>query len=341
MRRLLALLVVAAVLLGAEAVLNWWVDPFGTFWKPGALDAAIRSHCLVSEELVGNAYPQFKLDVFRHRPTRVFVTGSSRTVKIGAWPGEATFTNMGMPNATPASILQLFRDIPAGAPRQTVYLGVEPFWFNPSFSGAAATGWYPDLRYLVSGSTFLASIRMLRGAPWELTRQFRTVQVGRRCAIGRTDVSIAWKLDGSRIYAYELQPGTYRPLPVPFSTDLATLDLGYYAGWTSFSQARLATLERALALARARGWRVVGFTLPNPTRVVRFLASSRGVGPEWRTFERLMPQVFRRYGDRFLDLSDVRDVPCGQHAFADGTFHPDAACSAAIRRRLDRVTSAR
>lgn len=341
MRRLLAFLLVAAVLLGAEALLDWWVDPFGTFWKPAALDAAIRSHCLVSEELVGNAYSQFKLDVFRHRPTRVFVTGSSRTVKIGARPGEATFTNMGMPNATPASILQLFRDIPASAPPQTVYLGVEPFWFNPSFSGAAATGWYPDLRYLVSGNTFLASLRMLRAAPWELTRQFRTTSLGGRCVIGRTDVSIAWKLDGSRLYAYELQPAKYRPQPVPFTTDLAKLDLGYYDNWSSFSQPRLATLEQALAVARTRGWRVVGFTLPNPTEVARFLASPRGVGAEWGMFERVMPVVFGRYGDRFLDLSDVRDVPCGQHAFADGTFHPDAACSRAIRLRLDRAARGR
>ena len=40
-------------------------------------------------------------------------------------------------------------------------------------------------------------------------------------------------------------------------------------------------------------------------------------------------------GFAWLDLSDVRSVPCAQTAFADRSFHPDASCSMMIRRRLD------
>ncbi len=93
MGRLVAFLGTAAVLLVALAAFNWWVDPFGEFWKPAAVqDArAARPQCLVSHELIGGEYLPFKLDVFRSRPTRTFVTGSSRVLKIGAWPGERDF----------------------------------------------------------------------------------------------------------------------------------------------------------------------------------------------------------------------------------------------------------
>ena len=107
MARLLVLLGTAAVLLGANAALNWWVDPFGEFWKPAAVREARDSQppCLVSHEVIGGEYLPFKLDVFRARPTRTFVIGSSRVLKIGAWPGERTFANLGMPVISPEIVL--------------------------------------------------------------------------------------------------------------------------------------------------------------------------------------------------------------------------------------------
>lgn len=334
MRRLAIYFVVAAALLAAEATVNWWVDPFGTFWKPGAVDTALRSNCLVSQELVGNRYSEYKLAVFRRRPTRVFVIGSSRTVKISARPGERTFTNMGIPNITPATVLGVLRAIPP-APRQTVYLGVEPFWFNPTFRGAPANGWYDEAKYMVSANTFRASLRSLRRAPWELHRRWRRVELAGHCIIGRTDVSITWRPDGSRLYGYELDPRFYHPSAVTFTTDLAQLDLGYYGGFDSLSTKRLDELAATLDLARARRWRVVGFSLPNPTRTLTLLRTSPVVGPRWRQLSRLLPMMFHRRGFTWLDLSDVRSVPCAQDAFADGGFHPDGPCSEAIRRRLD------
>jgi hypothetical protein len=335
MRLLAVFLAVAALLLGVEAALDWWIDPFGNFAKPGAIDAARRSGCLLSQELVGTTYPEYKLALFRRRHTRTFVIGSSRTVKIAARPGESTFTNMGLPNVSPAVLLHVVRSIPHDAPRQTMYLGVEAFWLNPAFVGPPRNSWYDKVRYVLSGSTLRASVRQLRRAPWELVHRWRHVDVGGRCVVGRTDVSIAWRLDGSRLYGYELQPRLYHPDAGPFTTDLAKLDLGFYDGFRSLSSARLRELTAVLDLARKRGWRVVGFSLPNPSEYVRFLRTAPEVGPQWRAFSRLMPVLFHSRGFAWLDLSDVRSVPCAQNAFADGGFHPDARCSTSIRRRLD------
>ncbi|MDX6474507.1 MAG: hypothetical protein QOH95_18, partial [Gaiellaceae bacterium] len=175
MKRLLLFFAVAAALLGAESALNWWIDPFGSFPKHGAIDAALASHCLLSQEMVGTTYADYKLAMFRRRPTRVLVIGSSRTLKIAAHPGEATFTNMGIPNITPEELLRVLRALPRDAPRQTVYIGVEAFWFNPTFRGAPRNGWYDKLRYLVSANTVRESVRFVRAAPWELGHRWRRV----------------------------------------------------------------------------------------------------------------------------------------------------------------------
>jgi hypothetical protein len=249
---------------------------------------------------------------------------------------------MGIPNITPAILLHLLRSIPRSAGPLTMYLGVEAFWFNPSFRGPPQNRWFDKVRYLVSGNTFRQSLRQIRRAPWELDRRWRRVVIGGRCVIGRTNVSIAWRLDGSRLYGYELAPHLYHPQDLPFTRDLEQLDLGYYAGFDALSQPRLRQLSAALDLAQARGWRVVGFTPPNPTRYVQFLRTDPPIAPRWQAFSRLMPRLFHDRGFAWLDLSDVQSVPCGQNAFADGGFHADAGCSARIRRRLDAaVRSAR
>ena len=168
MARLLVFLGTAAVLLGANAALNWWVDPFGDFWKPAAVREAhdARPQCLVSHEIIGGEYLPFKLDVFRSRPTRTFVIGSSRVLKIGSWPGERTFANLGMPVITPEIVLRELRDLPKHIPRQTMYLGVEAFWLNPNFKGFdVALSFETKARYVLSRSAFDESIKVLRHAP--------------------------------------------------------------------------------------------------------------------------------------------------------------------------------
>jgi lysophospholipase L1-like esterase len=341
MGRLLVFLGTATLLLGANALLNWWVDPFGEFWKPGAVEQASASHpqCLVSHEVIGGQYLPFKLDVFRRHPTRTFVTGSSRVLKIGSWPGEQTFVNLGMPVISPEIILRELRALPVSPP-QTVYLGVEAFWFNPSFKGFdVAPGFETKARYILSSSAFEESIRTLRRAPYVLLHRWRKERVGSSCVIGRSRPALAWKLDGSRVWSFELDPNTYHPLAEPFTTDVHTLRTGIYADWHEFSAQRVRILERVLALARARGWHAIGFAPPDGTRYLRFFQSHPVIGPRWREFGSLMPRLFHRYGFAWLDLRDPRATPCSDSDFVDGGYHTNAACSMRIRARLDRAAN--
>lgn len=337
MARLLVFLGTAAVLLGACAGLNWWVDPFGEFWKPSAVDDARASSptCLVSHELIGGEYLPFKLDVFRSRPTHEFVTGSSRVLKIGSWPGEQSFANLGMPVISPEIVLKELRSLPSTVP-QTMYLGVEAFWFNPNFKGFDVTpGFEHRARYVLSRSAFDESVRILRRAPYVFLHRWHKEQLGSSCVIGRARPALAWKLDGSRVWSFELDPKTYHPAIDPFTTDLRKLRTGIYAGWTELSQKRLHVLEQILAFARSRGWRVVGFTPPDGARYLRFFASNPVIGPRWREFGRLMPKLFRRYGYGWQDFRNAGSIPCSQSDFVDGGYHTDAACSMRMRRRLD------
>ena len=336
MARLVVFLGTALVLLAALATVNWWVDPFGEFWKPSAVQEAraARPQCLVSHELIGGEYLPFKLDVFRSRPTRTFVTGSSRVLKMGSWPGEGTFANLGMPVISPEIVLKELRALPARP--ETLYLGVEAFWLNPHFRGFdVSPGFERRARYVLSRSAFDESARIVRRAPYVLLHRWRKERVGSSCVVGRSRPALAWRLDGSRVWSFELDPHTYRPAIDPFTTDLRKLRTGIYDDWTELSPTRVRTLERVLALARARGWRVVGFTPPDGKRYLRFFAASPVIGPRWRAFGRLMPKLFGRYGYRWLDFRDARSIPCRQSDFVDGGYHTDAACSMRMRRRLD------
>jgi lysophospholipase L1-like esterase len=337
MARLVVFLGTAAVLLLGLGALNWWVDPFGEFWKPAAVrDAeAARPQCLVSHEVIGGEYLPFKLDVFRSRPTRTFVTGSSRVLKIGSWPGERSFANLGMPVMSPEILLQELRALPANR-RETVYLGVESWWLNDNFKGFdVSPGFEQRARYLLSRSAFDESVRIIRRAPYVFLHRWRKQQVGSACVIGRSRPALAWQLDGSRVWSFELDPGTYHPAIDPFTTDLSKLRTGNYVRWTKISESRLHVLEQVLALARARDWRVVGFTPPDGDRYLRFFASNNVIGPRWRAFGRLMPRLFARYGYRWLDFRNARSIPCSQSDFVDGGYHTNAACSMRMRQRLD------
>jgi len=335
--RLLVFLGTAAALLGACAALNVWVDPFGELWKPGAVrDArASRPTCLVSHEVIGSQYLPFKLDVFRSRPTTTFVTGSSRVLKIGSWPGERTFANLGMPVISPEIVLRQLRSLPRGRP-QTMYLGVEAFWFNRNFEGVDVT---PDFesraRYVLSRSAFEESVRTLRRAPYVLLHRWHKERVGAACVIGRSRPALAWRLDGSRVWSFELDPKTYHPAVDPFTTDLLTLRTGIYNGWDELSPERIRILEQILAFAHARGWKVVGFTPPDGDRYRRFFSRNAVIAPRWQAFAQLMPRLFARYGYPWLDFRDARSLPCRQSDFVDGGYHTNAACSMRMRRRLD------
>jgi len=61
-----------------------------------------------------------------------------------------------------------------------------------------------------------------------------------------------------------------------------------------FDFERLRTLDTALALARERRWRVVGFS-SSPTRS--------------RIYRRQMPALFAKHGFRYIDFSGIRSAP--------------------------------
>ena len=97
---------------------------------------------------------------------------------------------------------------------------------------------------------------------------------------------------------------------------------------------RVRVLEQALALARARGWRVVGFAPPELPRYLRLLDTDPRIAPMWHEFLRLMPAIFHRYGLAWVSVEDARTIPCTAADFPDA-FHAGAACSAKVRSKLD------
>jgi hypothetical protein len=342
MRSLALFLAVIVALLGAAGVFDWWIDPLGDIYKPGALTAAMQQHpnCLVSQELVGARYFAFKLDVFHRRPTTHFVVGSSRVLKIQAHPGERAFSNLGFPGSSPETILALFRTLPA-KPVQTVYLGVEAFWFNRRYAVPVyRPGAYDLAQYLLSRATFQYAVRFVRQGHFILTHRWQRSEVGRTCVIGRLYPSIAWKVDGSRVWSWELDPQTFpRFHAPPYSTDLATVANGYYDRWTTLDEQRVHVLGQALELARQRGWRVVGFAPPEPPRYFRLLRADPQLAARWHEFLQTMPALFARQGFTWAGLWDGRADGCTASEFPDA-FHTDAACSARVRERLDAAAAA-
>lgn len=335
MSRLATFLGVAVALLAAIALFDWWVDPYGDVYKPSALTDAIRRDCLVSQELVGARYFPFKLDVFRRRPTRTFVAGSSRVLQIRSRPGERTFANLGYPGTSPETIATLFDALPA-KPAQTVYLGVEAFWFNPSYSlPLDDPSRYEVAQYLLSRATFEGAYRQVREGPFILTRRWKPLPVGRRCVIGRLFPSIAWNVDGSRTWSWQLDPKRFPRFEAPpFTRDLSVLRNGYYDDWTAFDRGRVRALEAALANAQRRGWRVIGFAPPEPPRYLKLLETDPRLAPRWREFLATIPDLFRRRGFTWAGLWDGAAIGCTPRDYPDA-FHTDAACSERVRLGLD------
>jgi len=333
MGRLVALLAVTGIVLGLFAALTWWVDPLQEVWKPGAYAAAEKDGCLLSQELVGNRYYSFKLDVFRSRPTRTFVVGSSRVLKIASHSGERSFANLGYPGTAPSTLLKLFRALPA-KPVQTVYMGVEAFWFNNHYAiPDTDPSTYHVAEYLLSRSAFWTSYQQFKLLDYvRPPHRWRVTTVGSRCTIARGYPSINWNLDGSRVWSFELAPKQYpRIHGTPFTgTNLAVWRNGYYDDWHALDGARIRQLEQVLALAHARGWKVVGFAPPEPPGIERVLDTDPRIAPQWQAFLRLMPALFARYRDPWI----AQGVRCPASQFPDA-FHSGAACSAKLRDRLD------
>src|SRR5205823_5468630 len=144
----------------------------------------------------------------------------------------------------------------------------------------------------------------------------------------------AWAPDGGLWYNDEVtRAGPVQGVPVVEQQYAAFFGRGLDPG-------RREALEDALEVARGYGWRVVGVSLPFGHRYVRLLEQRRATRAVFTAFRRELPGLFARYGFRFLDLTDVRSVPCPEHAFShDDGGHPNAACGRRIRRLLDAAAS--
>lgn len=349
MRRLALLLLIPIVLVTATGLANWQVDPFGWFYERGPLAAATAAPgaggegCLVGDDAIGGvSYLDFKEDVLRSRPaTTTVVVGSSRVLKIGPRPGETTFSNLGLPGLGPKSLGTLFRDvarIAAGRPL-TVYLDVEFMWLNPSWRHAVE--FRPSLLhrigYVLGRSALVASWHLARrpAGLGAALRGWERESFGGRCVLGRGSPGIAWRSDGVRMYAFELDPQAAPPTSSRFSGSFADLRAGQYAGYTHLDEQAFGRLARVLDSAKAHGWRVVGFAPPDSSAYVKLFSTRPETAASWRAFFERVPALFRKRGLGWLDLRDIVSVPCGQREFVDDGWHVTAACAARIRERLD------
>lgn len=347
--RFLTFFLALAVALAAIAVVDFRLDPFGDRYHSDVLTAAFErpKPCYVAWEVVGEqAWPAYKLDLFRRRRADVVVIGTSRVAKISAWPGERRFVNLGVPGTGAESLPGLFarlHDETTG--RLVVYLGADAFWFGRYWRTKAwfDVSYLRDLKYLLSGQTLTESLAVLRRAPGSLVhpgglRAFEIDRRGETCVVDRGNSvfgggSNAWAPDGSLYFQYELVHSTR----IPRNGSLVDLYHPFYVGRT-LDDGHVDALEDALAKARRWGWTVVGFQAPISTRGIRRLEADPRTGLLFRRFRAQIPAVFARYGFRFLDLTSVRSVGCSERDFSfDDDGHPDVSCGMRVRKALDRA----
>jgi hypothetical protein len=346
--RFAAFLVGVLAALGSIGGLDWWVDPFGDRYQPGILTAALahRDPCFVSWEVVGETtWPEFKLDLARRRGARVVVVGTSRVAKIGAWPGERGFANLGVPGTGPESLRPLFMELHRRLRSPlTVYIGTDAFWFGNRWRTRASFG-HSDisrLKNLLSGETFSLTLKTLWRAPGvirhpQALRQWEVDQSPLGCVVDRGNsvargASNAWGPDGTLYFQYEMTKH-----PSPTKGTLVALYHQFYVGG-KMDAGHLHALVDALALARRYGWTVVGFHAPIARAGVAELERDPRTAGLWHDFQARIGKVYASYGFRYLDLTDPASVPCADDAFSfHDEGHPDVPCGRAIRRRLDRA----
>lgn len=348
MRRLVVLFAATGVALLALVALNWWVDPLAEHYRRGVVsDAFDRSpRCAVSTAILSDTtWPAFKLDLFTRRQTTTIVAGSSRIWKIGPRAGERGFTNVGLPGMSVTSVPILFRRLHELAPNRglRVYLGVEPFWFTipDRSSNFARTTLEERLRLVASGETLRATFRELIHHPGDLVDPASRRAPGRLsthagCVLDegngvRSGTANAWAMDGTFLYNYELTGAA------PGRKDFLRGDFARMRG-SSLDAEAVGDVREGLALAKAYGWDLVGFTAPFSHDTIVRLERDPGGAALLHVYGARMPALFRAAGFPYLDLSDARSVPCSDDEFLrhDGA-HANATCAAAVRRKLDLV----
>jgi hypothetical protein len=330
----------------------WRADPFGDFYDAGVVAAAeTPSHtCVISDDLIGpNAWLKFKFQLAHRDRPRTIVVGTSRVLKMEARPGETRFANLGLPATTPAELAAYFAEIHAQDPgRLTVLVGADYFWFNAAWLQSFASGSSDTrgkVRALLTRQRLGAALSRVVSYPALLVHRWHRVDVVPGCGLDRArrlengEVQ-AWRVDGALDYPWELVSNPAFEPADDYGRDLETNDParfggGYYGNYSALDPDRVHQLDEALKLAKSYGWRVVGFVSPYSPRYVARLSTAPVTKVSWQDYPRTMSQSFEAYGFAFLDLRDVRDVPCPVTAFVDDGWHPDARCMDRVRTRLE------
>jgi len=228
------------VIVAAVVTINRVVDPRDEFYSGGALTAALKSHCLLAEDVVrARAYAEFKRDLFRRRPARTVVLGWSG----GARPRRRPFVDLGFPGFGPSSLLDAMRflaDVTPAKERLRVLVVTSPAWFDPDAKVVDSDKpLLSRLGYVLSPLTLASSLELMRRSRTLAFTGWRREPLGRTCVVDRGKASPAWRADGTLVGA--------SPQPVT-------------AG-SGFAWSRLSAVDDALAIARDRGWRLAGLSV--------------------------------------------------------------------------------
>ena len=243
----------------AVATIDRLVDPKNEFYAGAPLTAALKSNCLLADDVVrARSYPEFKRDVFGRQDRKTIVFDSGVDARHGV--------NMGYPRFGPASLLDAMHFLDRATPKGklTIYVVTSVSWFDPDTRLASTRESFASkARYLLSPWTLASSLDLMRHSRRLAFTGWEKERVGRTSVVTRGDPSPAWRADGTLTGAR--------------STPRSSAPRGF--AWN-----RLSSLDAALAIARSHDWRVVGLS---------------GLTPRWETYERELKALFAKHGYRW------------------------------------------
>ena len=259
MRRVLLLAGIVVAIGAAIAAIDGIVDPKNEFYSGAPLTAALKSNCLLADDVVrARSYAEFKRDLFGRDERKTVVFDSGNSTRHGV--------NLGFPRFGPDSLLATMRFLDRAAPKTTltIYVITSVSWFDAKARLATQHKTFASkVGYLLSPWTLSSSLDLMRRSRTLAFTGWEKERVGGSCVVDRGSPSPAWRADGT--FA-----GPSEPAPSSPPRDFA---------WN-----RLSALDRALAIARAHDWHVVGLS---------------GLVPRWETYERELRALFAKHGYRW------------------------------------------
>jgi len=230
-RRALLFAGILVVVVALVATINGVVDPKDEFYSDDALTAALKSNCLIGDDVVrARSYPEFKQDLYRRRqPARVLL-GSNEILPDAL--------NMSFPGFGPGALLDTMRFLDRASPMgRTLNLRIatEPSWFNTAVRFNAHES---RVGYLLSPWTLASALDLVRRSRRLAFTGWQKERIGASlCVVDRGSPQPAWRADGTF---------TAPSAPPP--------------PWRGFAFERFNAVDEALAIARRRGWRVTAFS---------------------------------------------------------------------------------